>query len=219
MTPPPRAARRGVPAPLDYRGGMPTGRPARPRAGRLRALAPAVLLVTLVGAAGCTDGREPSADPAASSASAPSASPSTSTGPTGVEATETGATPSASPSESASPSATSTEEVAVGEVVEGFPLDVVPLLPDAEVALSNVVRDEGGRSVALAGRTSRSPQEVVDFYTQALTAQGFTATTPPAVDGAVVTTYTRGPAAADLLTLSVTSSAGLQDFSIGGRLA
>ncbi|WP_298991653.1 hypothetical protein [uncultured Pseudokineococcus sp.] len=201
---------------------MPTGRPARPRAGRLRALAPAVLLVTLVGAAGCTDGREPSADPAPSSASAPSASPSTSTAPTGAEATEAGATPSASPSESASPSASPTpapSEVAVGEVVEGFPLDVVPLLPDAEVALSNVVRDEGGRSVALAGRTSRSPQEVVDFYTQALTAQGFTATTPPAVDGAVVTTYTRGPAAADLLTLSVTSSAGLQDFSIGGRLA
>ncbi|MEJ5866252.1 hypothetical protein WDV85_00690 [Pseudokineococcus sp. 5B2Z-1] len=196
---------------------MPTGRPARPRAGRLRALAPAVLLVTLVGAAGCTDGREPSADPAPSSASAPSASPSPSTAPT-----EAGATPSASPSESASPSASPTpapSEVAVGEVVEGFPLDVVPLLPDAEVALSNVVRDEGGRSVALAGRTSRSPQEVVDFYTQALTAQGFTATTPPAVDGAVVTTYTRGPAAADLLTLSVTSSAGLQDFSIGGRLA
>lgn len=205
----------GAVGPLDYRGGMRTGRPARPSAGRLRALAPSVLVVALLGAAGCTDGREPAADPAPLTSSAPS---TTSSAPGATPSASPSPAPSASASPSASPTAAPTE-VAVGEVVEGFPLDVVPLLPDAEVALSNVVSGEGGRSVALAGRTSRSAEEVVAFYTQALTAQGFTATTPPAVDGAVVTTFTRGPAAADLLTLSVTSSDGLQDFSIGGRLA
>jgi len=182
-------------------------RPARAAA----ALAVAVAL----GVAGCTAEESP----APTDTPAPAASPSPSPGesPSGAAPTPSASAP-ASPSPTATPSGSPTG-VAVGKVVEGFPLDVLPLLPEAEVTLSNVVaQDGGGRTVALAGRTTRSAEEVAAFYTQALTAQGFTATTPPAVQGAVVTTFTRG-AAADLLTLSITSSGGLQDFSIGGQLA
>ena len=177
-----------------------------------RRAAAALVVAAALGVAGCTTGT--STD---SSTPVPMASPSPSPGESAP-----GATPTPTTSEPASATATPTGAptgVAVGEVVEGFPLDVVPLLPEAEVTLSNVVeQDGGGRTVALAGRTSRSPDEVVAFYTGALTGQGFTATTPPQVEGAVVTTFTRG-AAADLLTLSITSSEGLQDFSIGGQLA
>ncbi|WP_299034232.1 hypothetical protein [uncultured Pseudokineococcus sp.] len=173
--------------------------------------AAALVVAAALGLSGCTSEADPGtvAEPVPTPVEVPSPS---------------GSDPAASPDPSASPSPSdvptgSPTGVAVGEVAEGFPLDVVPLLPEAELTLSNaVVQEGGGRTVALAGRTSRSAEEVVAFYTGALTDQGFTATTPPGVEGAVVTTFSRA-AAADLLTLSVTSSGGLQDFSIGGQLA
>ncbi|MEJ5945859.1 hypothetical protein WDZ17_11200 [Pseudokineococcus basanitobsidens] len=184
----------------------PVGRTAAP----LVALAAAGLLALT----GCsTEEPLPSASDSLTPAS-PTSSPTTSA-PSSVPPSSSSPTTAApSPTPSASPTG-----VAVGGMVEGFPTDVVPVPEGAEVTLSNVVDAEGGgRTVALAGRTATSAEDLVAFYTGALAGRGFTATTPPAVEGAVVTTFTRD-GAADLLTLSVTSTDGAQDFSIGGTLA
>lgn len=190
-----------------------------PRAAAVLAMG-AGLVLTGCSDAGTVTASDPRSSAPSSSSPTPGSAPTTAS-PAPSASTPSAGAPGASPgaaTASAVPTGSSTG-VAVGEVVEGFPLDVVPVLPEAEVTLSDVeAQDGGGRTVALAGRTSRSPEEVVAFYTQALTGQGFTATTPPDVEGALVTTYARG-GAAELLTLSITSSDGVQDFSIGGQIA
>ncbi|MEJ5913439.1 hypothetical protein [Pseudokineococcus sp. 1T1Z-3] len=191
---------------------------------RLRGPLVAATLAGVLGVAGCTadeglptpEGSLTPASPSTSASPGASTSPSDAATASTPEPTETGATDG--PTETGAPADPSPTGVAVGGLVEGFPSDVVPVPPQAEVTLSNAVEADGGRTVALAGRTDASAEDVVAFYTEALTSQGFTATTPPGVDGASVTTFTRGQGATDLLTLSVTSSQAGQDFSIGGRL-
>jgi len=132
--------------------------------------------------------------------------------------------PSSSESESETSSAEPTEStsapegVGVGEVVEGFPTDVVPVLPDAEITLSTVVPANGVRQVSLAGSSSLPAEEVLAFYRDALVAQDFTETASAVPSGVVGATFSRGDAT-ELLTVTVTTVGGAQQFTVGGQLA
>lgn len=113
---------------------------------------------------------------------------------------------------------TSPEGVGVGEVVEGFPTDVIPVLPDAEITLSTVVPADGVRQVSLAGTSALPAEEVLTFYRDAFVAQGFTETASAVPSGVVGATFSRGDAT-ELLTVTVTTVDGAQTFTVGGQLA
>lgn len=161
---------------------------------RITAVPAAIVLTVVALVAGCS-GDSPA--PAAAPTSTAPASPGT----------------DASPTDGAAPS-----EAAVGEVVEGFPTDVVPVMPGATVKLSTVATTDGVRQLALAGETSEPADAVLAFYRDALTAQGFTEANAALPQGAVGATFVRGEGS-EILTLSVVSVDGKQQFSIGGQTA
>ncbi|MGW6007150.1 hypothetical protein ACWFNS_18665 [Oerskovia enterophila] len=69
------------------------------------------------------------------------------------------------------------ESSVAGSLVEGFPADVVPVPPEAQVLASSAADVEGQplRQVTLNLSSTASVQEVLDFYSQAMAAAGFTA--------------------------------------------
>jgi hypothetical protein len=168
-----------------------------------RSAVAALAVAGAVALGGCSGGAEPAEPTGSASSQAPAT--------TGTAGT-TAATATGSPTETATDSA-------VGELVEGFPTDVVPVLPGAEVTVSAVVPSEGRRQVTLAGETTQAADAVLRFYRDALVAQGFTETSPTQPSGVVGATFSRGEGGADILTLTVTSSGGAQQFTIGGFLA
>jgi len=119
----------------------------------------------------------------------------------------TAATPSGDPSAS------------VGGLVLGFPSDLLPLYPGAEVVLSGAAPAADGRlQVSLAGRTGDGADSVVDFYRRALTAAGFTEAPPAPGQGATTAAFAR-TGGAEVVTVAVVSSGGQQQFTVGGSIA
>jgi hypothetical protein len=168
---------------------------------RRTTVVPAAIVLTAVAlVAGCS-GDSPA--PAASPTTTAAASAGSGASPTTGQPTTGGASPSAA---------------AVGEVVEGFPTDVVPVMPGATVKLSTVATTDGVRQVALAGETTEPADAVLAFYRNGLTAQGFTEANAALPQGAVGATFVRGEGS-EILTLSVVSVDGKQQFSIGGQIA
>ena len=158
-----------------------------------RTAAGAVLAVALL--TGCS-GEEPAAEePAPTSETAREA--------TSPAPTETATTP---------------EGVGVGEVVEGFPTEIIPVLPDAEITLSTVVPANGVRQVSLAGTSTLPAEEILTFYRDALVAQDFTETASAVPEGVLGATFSRGDAT-ELLTVTVATADGAQQFTVGGQLA
>lgn len=129
-------------------------------------------------------------------------------------------TPAPTPSVSSTTTETPTapEGVGVGEIVEGFPTDVIPVLPEAEITLSTVVPADGVRQVSLAGTSALPPEEVLAFYRNAFVAQGFTETASAVPAGVVGATFSRGDAT-ELLTVTVAPVEGGHSFTVGGQLA
>jgi hypothetical protein len=148
---------------------------------------------------GCTSQEAPADEPAP----APSSASSSETATSSPEPNQTPTTP---------------DGVGVGEVVEGFPTDVVPVLPDAEISLSTVVPADGVRLVSLAGSSALPAEEVLAFYRDALVAQGFTETASAVPSGVLGATFSRGDAT-ELLTVTVATADDAQQFTVGGQLA
>jgi hypothetical protein len=177
----------------------------------LAAASAAVAAAAVLG--GCSDGGGATGQDTPTTAGPTTTATATSTaGATGTPGA--GATASASASASSDDGGSS----AVGEVVQGFPTDVVPVPPGAEVKVSTVAAADGRRQVSLAGETDQPADAVLAFYRDALVKQGFAeaqANLPPGVVGA---TFSRADGA-EILTLSVVSNGGRQQFSIGGTIA
>jgi hypothetical protein len=171
---------------------------SRPRG--VPAAAVVALLAGLV--AGCSGGEPPAAPSATLTATGGTLPPPT---------TEAGASTTAS----AGPADTGAK---VGGLVSGFPTDVVPVPPGAQVSVSSVTAADGRRQVSLAGQTKQPAADLAAFYTKTLEGQGFTLTEAPLPAGVTGGTYSKDNGE-QILTLSVTSAQGEQQFTIGGFIA
>lgn len=144
----------------------------------------------LLAAAGCTpDSDTTDAGTATASASASSsaaASPSAS-------ASASSADPSASAGASesagstASPSATSTSEA----IAEGFPTDLIPLLPGSTALTTSFEETSTLFTASLSGSTDAPAKEILAFYAKAFSDQGFTPSDPEVQDPATVQQFVR----------------------------
>lgn len=167
----------------------------------------AVAVAALLG--GCSDGGTAQDTPTTAAPTTPA--------PTSTEATAD-ATGTAGATATASGSAGADGGSAVGEVVKGFPTDVVPIPPGAEITVSTVAAADGRRQVSLAGQTDQAADAVLAFYRDALVKQGFAEAQATLPKGVVGATFSRSDGA-EILTLSVVTNDGRQQFSIGGTIA
>lgn len=162
-------------------------------------LAVAALVATVL-VSGCS-ADEPADDPTQSSADATASQTSETPEPT--DTPETPETPSG---------------VATGELVEGFPVDVIPVVPDATITVSSLVPLEGARTVSLSGTTPLPADQVLAFYRTSLVGQGFVETAAGQPAGFPTATFSRANGA-DLIVVAVSTLEGLQTFTVGGTLA
>lgn len=188
--------------------------PSRPRHGTQtlrKALAAVALGAAAMTASGCSGAAEP-ADPQASTA-APAAAQSTRSGTAGMQPSDSAVPATAT----ATPTATPTAQTAVKKLVEGFPLAAVPLMEKAQIQVSST---EKAGPVSLASMTASitaGSAEVLDYYTKAFTAQGFTAQPGDAVDGVPLKTFVR-TGGQEVATVSVIEEAGTATFTVGATL-
>ncbi|MFK0002503.1 hypothetical protein [Paenarthrobacter sp. NPDC090522] len=177
-----------------------------PGTAHVRGLALIAITVALAVSA-CTPAPQGSAAPSASSSSA-SAAPASST-PT---ASTTGS-PASSPA-TAAPSATAT----VGALVEGFPQQLIPVMPKTSVRSSSFDKTASPATVALVGTVKAPPEGVVDYYKASLEAQGFKAVPGSGTVGNVTSIdFIRGDG--ETVNLSVRQKEGVSTFTIGANVA
>ncbi|NUT71816.1 hypothetical protein [Pseudarthrobacter sp. C4D7] len=119
----------------------------------------------------------------------------------------------ASPSPSASPNTSAT----VGAVVEGFPQQLLPLMPGATVVSSSFDKASSPATAALVGSVNAPTAAVIDFYSKALEGQGFKAVPGDNVGGLASKDFVRGDS--ETVNLSVVETAGASTFTIGANVA
>ncbi|WP_024288059.1 hypothetical protein [Cellulomonas sp. KRMCY2] len=181
------------------------------RPGRKRAVSAAISAVigaTLVlASAGCA-GTVPAADQAPV--------PAARTTPPAVAAPKAESVPQ-------EPLVTSTPDAhsEVGELVTGFPVDLLPVPADAVILVTSAVPvgDADVQEVSLNLRTVMSAEDLLALYRDALTVAGFTEV--PAVDAmtdlAVEATFTRS-GGDELISIGVLDVDGARTVTIGGRV-
>ena len=104
---------------------------------------------------------------------------------------------------------------ASGELVEGFPVDVVDLVPDAEVT-SSAVSAEGSRvQISLEATAPVSPDEVLGHYRARFVAGGFAEAAVPSVAGTTAAAFSRS---GDALVVSSRTDGDETLFSVTGVL-
>lgn len=104
---------------------------------------------------------------------------------------------------------------ASGELVEGFPVDVVDLVPDAEVT-SSAVSAEGSRvQISLEATVPASPDEVLGHYRARFVAGGFAEAAVPSVAGTTAAAFSRS---GDALVVSSRTDGDETLFSVTGVL-
>ena len=168
------------------------------------AVSTAAVVLLLAGCSGGSDDgpsarTSASAAPSADATAEPSADPSAE--PTAQAPAETPALPPGS---------------AVGEVVEGYPVDLLPPLPDATVRLTSAVPAGEELQVSLVAATPTPPDAVVAFYRDRLVPAGFAESAGPA--GATGATFVRG-GGREVVTVAVVSADGQQQYTVGGTIA
>ena len=157
----------------------------------------AVTAAAAQGLAACSP--TPSGTPESSAlASAPATAPSTMT---------------ASPSPSASPNPSAT----VGAVVEGFPQQLLPLMPGASVVSSSFDKASTPATAALVATIKSPTAAVLDFYAKELKARGFKAVPGEAVGAVASKDFIRG--GNETVNLSAVEAAGVVTFTIGANVA
>lgn len=142
--------------------------------------------------------------------------------PTTGTPTVTSAAPSAAPSPTESLLADEVDEgTAVGEVAAGFPSDLVPVPPEAEVLVSSAQPLEDGRlRISLNVRTAQDAAGVLEAVRAPLVAAGFVETAPatPEAGLAAQSAFSRGDGA-ELLVVGVLDRDGTRTMTLGGTVA
>ena len=164
-----------------------------------------VLAAILVGAAalaGCTS----------QSRSSPSSAAQVPVSPSAVD-------PSPSPTETLLPESTSSS--AVGALATGFPVDLLPVPPDADILVSAADPIPGSTDlqVSLNLRTSLTPAQILALYRAPLTAAGFVEAPADQTNAALAAqaTFTRSNGD-EILVLGVLDRDGIRTLTLGGRV-
>lgn len=104
---------------------------------------------------------------------------------------------------------------ATGELVDGFPVGVIDLVPDATVTASAVSAEGQRVQVSLEATAPVSPDEVLGHYRARFVAGGFAEAAVPAVDGTTAAAFSRS---GDSLVVSSRTSGDETVFSVTGVL-
>lgn len=109
----------------------------------------------------------------------------------------------------------------VGDLVEDFPIDLLPVPGDAVILVTSAVPvgDADVQEVSLNLRTNATPEELLELYRTALTAAGFTEVTAETSDSdlAVDVTFVRS-GGDELVSIGVLDVDGARTVTIGGRI-
>lgn len=182
--------------------------------GGARAALGALTLALVLGAAGCAGSVADESLPVLEEQSVPAPTESAAAD-AGSDATSLKAEPE--PLVAATPD----EHSEVGELVEGFPIDLLPVPADAAILVTSAVPvgEADVQEVSLNLRTTATAAELLSLYREALTSAGFTEVTPQQVstDLAVETTFTRS-GGDELVSIGVLDDDGARTVTIGGRV-
>ncbi|TGJ97175.1 hypothetical protein DLJ96_03970 [Actinotalea fermentans ATCC 43279 = JCM 9966 = DSM 3133] len=110
-----------------------------------------------------------------------------------------------------------------GSLVVGFPVDVVPVPPDADVLASSATDVEGVplRQVTLNLSSPATVQEVLDFYTASMTAAGFAAlpgSVPGGLSGQVAFNRATPDGATETLSVGVLDTTDARLVTVSGQV-
>ncbi|MBO0900128.1 hypothetical protein J1G42_08975 [Cellulomonas sp. zg-ZUI222] len=113
-----------------------------------------------------------------------------------------------------------TEDSAVGTLAPGFPTDLVPVPPDAEILVSSAEPvTDGVLRISLNVRTGQDTAALLDAVRAPLVGAGF-AEAPPAVPEpglAAQTTFARSDGA-ELVVVGILDRDGLRTMTLGGTV-
>ncbi|GAB3140191.1 hypothetical protein [Marisediminicola antarctica] len=102
---------------------------------------------------------------------------------------------------------------AEGDVVEGFPRDVIPVAPDSEVDSTSLAVEGDRVQAGLTARSTNAANAVIDHYRAVFTSLGLTERETDAVAGSTALVFTRG---ADNITLTVAERADGTAYTVVG---
>jgi hypothetical protein len=109
----------------------------------------------------------------------------------------------------------------VGDLVDGFPIDLLPVPGDAVILVTSAVPvgDADVQEVSLNLRTSATAAELLELYRTALTEAGFSEVTSETSDSdlAVDVTFVRSDGD-ELVSIGVLDIDGARTVTIGGRI-
>ena len=109
----------------------------------------------------------------------------------------------------------------VGDLVEGFPIELLPVPGDAVILVTSAVPvgDADVQEVSLNLRTNATAEQLLELYRTALTAAGFTEVTAETSDSdlAVDVTFVRS-GGDELVSIGVLDVDGARTVTIGGRI-
>lgn len=173
----------------------------------------AVLAVLVCAAcAGADDAADAGADDPAQEQAATLALP---------EADTSRATESPAPSPEPLVTAEPDEYSQVGDLVEGFPIELLPVPGDAVILVTSAVPvgDAAVQEVSLNLRTAATAAELLELYRQALTTAGFTEVTAETTDSdlAAQVTFVRS-GGDEVVSIGILDVDGARTLTIGGRV-
>jgi len=100
-----------------------------------------------------------------------------------------------------------------GEIVDGYPLDVMPNVPDSSVEHSSVVTEGDRLQAALEARTTAGTADILAFYRQHFAPLGLLESPTTSAKRSSTLSFARGD---DSVTLSVTAVAGGSTYVLFG---
>lgn len=118
---------------------------------------------------------------------------------------------------SASPSASPNTSATVGALVEGFPAQLLPVMPGATVVSSSFDKSSVPATAALVATVTAPTASVVDYYTKELATRGFTAVPGDAVGAVASKDFVRGDS--ETVNLSAVEAGAVVTFTIGANVA
>ena len=102
---------------------------------------------------------------------------------------------------------------AVGSLVAGFPVQVIPEVPNSVIDASSVATEGSQLQAALSGQTTLTADEVLNFYRTTLAELGLSEAPASALDGSSALAFSRGN---NNIALTVTAIEGGSRYAVFG---